>query len=319
MSKWNVVMTDSVFPSLDGAKSELKAVDAALHLLDSDTSLTDPAVLDADAVLTVYAQLQKDVVDQLRNCKIIARCGIGVDNIALDACTERGIWVTNVPDYCLDEVSDHALGLTLALLRKIPQLNTSLHQGTWVKNSGLTVPRLNQVTLGLIGFGRIARSLAAKSQALGMRIMAYDPGLPEQVIKDGGAVPASFDEVLAASDVISLHCPLMDQTRHLFNAQTLAKMKKGSFLVNTSRGGLIDEAALRAAVESGHLAGAGIDVFEQEGANFATPLIGLDQVILTPHFAFYSEESVMELLRKAAHQIALVLGGSKPDYPLNNV
>lgn len=319
MSKWHVVMTDSVFPSLDVAKAEFKAVDADFKLLDGKDELDTPDVLGADAILTTYAQLRKDLVERLDNCKIIARCGIGVDNIDVAACTNRGIWVSNVTDYCLDEVSDHALGLILAVVRKIPQLNESLHKGQWVKNSGVPIPRLGNLTLGLVGFGKIARYLKNRAAPLGMRTLAFDPGLSDAEIEKAGAKAVPFEKLLSESDVISLHCPLTNGTRHLFNAESLSNMKRGSFLINTSRGGLVDEDALRKAIESGHLAGAGIDVFENEGAKYDTPLRGVDNVILTPHIAFYSQQSVMELLQKASHQIAKVLSGDVPDYPVNHV
>ena len=314
---WKVLLTDHVFPSLEPAREELARVGAELVLANGDRAAVVRALAEADAVLNTYFPLDADLIGLMTRCRIIARLGIGVDNVDVAEAERRGIWVTNVPDYCIDEVADHTLALILALLRKVTLLDRLTRAGRWTFEPARPIPRIAGLVLGLVGFGQIGRRVCEKAQAFGLRVLAYDPYVNPFVVRQAGATPADLETVLAASDVVSIHVPLTPQTRHLLDRQRLARMKPGAFLVNTSRGGIVDEAALRQALDEGRLAGAALDVLEHEGADWESPVRGHERVILTPHVAFYSEASVAELQRKAARQVAAVLSGSAPQYPVN--
>jgi D-3-phosphoglycerate dehydrogenase len=263
----------------------------------------------AHGVIANLARIDAAAIGCLTQCQVIARLGVGINNIDTVAAQARGIVVTNVPDYCRAEVSDHALALMLSLLRKLPLAHADVQRGVWKQLSYRPIRRLSTLTLGLVGFGRLAQALAMKVQALGMKVIAHDP----YIKASQSTFPVmSLDELLAQADVVSLHAPLMPDTRGLMNAKTLSGMKRGSVLVNTSRGELVDEAALAAALDSGHLAGAALDVFATEPLPMDSPLRARPNVLLTPHMAFYSEESLHDLQRTAAEEVARVLSGEAP-------
>ncbi len=317
MARPLIAVTDSVFPSLDPAMAALKRVDPEVRMAKSGAADDILAVArDADAVLVTYAKLPGDLLHQLKRCKVIGRFGLGVDNIDIPAATACGITVTYVPDYCLHEVSDHAMALLLALARKIPFSNRLVQSGRWEMPAVVPIRRLHGRVLGLIGFGNIPRALAPKAKALGLRVVTHDPYVSKDVLAAAGVEGVGFDELLAMSDFVSVHAPLLPATRGLMNAQTFAKMKKGALLINTARGPLVDEAALVAALDSGQLGGAALDVVATEPLAKDSPLIGRDNVILTPHTAFYSVEALEELQTKCASDVARVLSGEKPVYPV---
>jgi D-3-phosphoglycerate dehydrogenase len=312
-----IAVTDSVFPSLDPAIAALKRVDPELRMAKSASADDILAVArDADAILVTYAKLPAELLRQLNRCKVIGRFGLGVDNIDLPAARERGIVVTYVPDYCLQEVSDHAMALLLALARKVPLSNRLVQGGRWEMPAVVPIRRLEGQTLGLVGFGNIPRRVAPKAQAFGLKVIVHDPYVSADVLGAHKVEGVSFDELLARSDFVSVHAPLMPATRGLFNAQAFAKMKKGALIINTARGPLIDEAALIAALDAGHLGGAALDVAEVEPLPKDSRLIGRDNVILTPHTAFYSVEALNELQTKCATDVARVLSGEPPVYPV---
>jgi D-3-phosphoglycerate dehydrogenase / 2-oxoglutarate reductase len=312
-----IAVTDSPFPSLDPAKAALARIDPELRIAQSPSAHDILAVArDADAILVTYAKLPGELLRQLRRCKAIGRLGLGVDNIDIPAALELGITVTYVPDYCMQEVSDHAMALLLALARKIPQSNALVQAGRWEVAPVVPIHRLSGRVLGLVGFGNIPRTLAPKAKAFGLRVVAHDPYAPQHVLAAAGVEDVSFDRLLEISDFVSIHAPLLPATRGLFSAEVFRKMKPGACLINTARGPLVDENALVAALESGQIAGAALDVVAVEPLPKDSRLIGRDNVILTPHTAFYSVEALNELQTKCAADVARVLSGEPPVYPV---
>jgi D-3-phosphoglycerate dehydrogenase / 2-oxoglutarate reductase len=312
-----IAVTDSPFPSLDPAKAALARIDPELRVANSASAEDILAVgRDADAILVTYAKLPGELLRQFRRCKAIGRFGLGVDNIDIAAAAELGITVTYVPDYCMQEVSDHAMALLLALARKVPQSNALVQAGRWDMPAVVPIHRLAGRVLGLIGFGNIPRALAPKAKAFGLRVVAHDPYVSQHALVAAGVEGMSFDRLLEISDFVSIHAPLLPATRGLFNAEVFRKMKQGACLINTARGPLVDEDALLAALDSGRLAGAALDVVAVEPLPKQSGLIGRDNVVLTPHTGFYSVEALNELQTKCAADVARVLSGEKPVYPV---
>jgi len=317
MARPVIAVTDSVFPSLDPAKAALARLEPELRMAKSASADDILAVArEADAVLVTYAKLTGDILRQLKRCKAIGRFGLGVDNIDLAAAKEMGITVTYVPDYCLQEVSDHAMAMLLALARKIPYSNALVQAGRWEMPAVVPIYRLEGRVLGLIGFGNIPRRVAPKAQAFGLNVITHDPFVSQEAAKLLGVDNVRFDQLLARSDFISVHAPLTAQTRGLLNAEALAKMKKGVLIVNTARGPLVDEQALVAALDSGQVGGAALDVLATEPPTKDSPLLGRDNVILSPHTGFYSVDALNELQTKCASDVARVLSGEQPVYPV---
>ncbi len=312
-----IAVTDSVFPSLDPAVAALKHIDPEIRMAKSPSAgdILDVA-READGVFVTYAKLPGELLRQFERCKVIGRFGLGVDNIDVKTASDLGIVVTYVPDYCLHEVSDHAMALLLALARKIPFSNALVQGGRWEMPAVVPMRRLEGRTLGLVGFGNIPRRVAPKAMAFGLKVVAYDPYAPADAARAAGIQLVEFEQLLAISDYVSLHAPLTPQTRGLFNADVLSKMKAGAYLINTARGPLIDEPALIAALDSGHLGGAALDVVATEPLSKDSRLLGRANVILTPHTAFYSVEALEELQTKCASDVARVLSGERPVYPI---
>lgn len=313
-----IVVTDHPFPNLDATMSVLRSLDADVVVVQckSEEELLG-LVRDADAILNTYVKITGRVIEQLGRCRIVARYGIGVDNVDIAACTSRGIVVTNVPDYCVDEVSDHALALLLCLARKVNQLDGAVKNGIWTYVPFQPMFRLRGRVLGLVGFGKIARQLASKARALGLEIAAYDPYIPAERIAAENAMPVDLTRLVEISDFISVHCPLTPETSGLIGEALLKRMKPTACLINTARGGIVEERALFELLRSKRIAGAALDVLSGEGPSVSAALRDLDTLIVTPHAAFYSEESVVELQKKAATQVVKVLTGQHPDYPVN--
>jgi D-3-phosphoglycerate dehydrogenase len=291
-----VAVADSVFPNLDTARELLSAVPAELKLSEQATPEEILRVAaPADALLVTYAKITGD---------------------DLDAATAAGIVVTKVPDYCIDEVSDHAMALLLALVRKIPASNAQVHAGRWEMKAVVPIHRLRGRVLGLVGFGRIPQLVAPKAKAFGLRVIVYDPFVPADVLARERVDQVDFDELLAESDYVSIHTPLLPETRNLFSTEAFGRMKPGAYLINTARGPIVDDQALAKALDAGQLAGAALDVMPTEPP-VGSPLLGRENVIITPHTSFYSEESLLELQRKAAQEVADVLSGKPPKNPVN--
>ncbi len=313
-----IAVTDSVFPSLDPAKAALARLNPTYRMSKSVNADDIVAVAkDADAVLVTYAKLTREVLTQFTRCKAIGRFGLGVDNIDLVTAKEKGIAVNYVPDYCIREVSDHAMALLLALIRKIPLSNKLVQSGRWEMPAVVPIRRIEGTVLGLVGFGHIPRLIAPKARAFGIKVIAYDPYANPEVFKAAGVDSVAFDTLLKTSDYVSVHAPLLPATRGMMNAAAFAKMKKGAYIVNTARGPLIDEPALVAALDSGQIGGAGLDVVAAEPLAKDSPLLGRDNVIISPHTAFYSIEALNELQTKCATDVARVLSGEKAIYPIS--
>jgi D-3-phosphoglycerate dehydrogenase len=312
-----VAVTDSVFPNLDPAKAVLSKIGGELRLAPEPTPEGILSVArEADAVLTTYAKVTAEMIQQMTRCRIISRFGIGVDNVDIPTATGQGIVVTKVPDYCLDEVSDHAMALRLALIRKIPSANARTQSGKWEMRAVVPIHRLRGSVLGLVAFGQIPQLVAPKAQAFGMQVITYDPYVSDDVLKRANVRRVELDELIRTSDYISLHCPLTPETKHLFSTGAFQKMKPSAYLVNTARGPVVDEAALAEALDQKLIAGAALDVMEKEPPG-ASSLFGRDNVIVTPHTSFYSEESLVDLQTKAAEEVVRVLSGQAPRNPVN--
>ena len=317
MQQLRVGVSDSVFPNLDPAREVLSKIGAELRVAGEPTAEAILGVAaDADALLVTYAKITAEMIRQMKRCRIISRFGIGVDNVDIAAATNAGIVVTKVPDYCMDEVSDHAMALLLSLVRKIPYANSLVHAGRWEMPAVVPIHRLRGSVLGLVGFGRIPQLVAPKAQAFGLKVVAFDPYIPQDVMTRAGVEKVEFAELVKMSDYISIHSPLLPETHHLFNADVFRKMKPTAYLVNTARGPIVDETALAHALDARQLAGAALDVLSQEPPS-GSPLFGRNNVILTPHTSFYSVESLVELQIKAAEEVVRVMTKQAPRNPVN--
>jgi D-3-phosphoglycerate dehydrogenase / 2-oxoglutarate reductase len=302
-----VVITDWGFASLDAEKEVFSPHGIELCALQckSEDEVAE-AVVDADIVITQWAPVRAKAIQAMKHCRGIVRYGIGLDNVDLQAAAERKIPVRNVPDYCLNEVADHTMALLLNLQRQVSTVQSRVRDGNWKIVPPLPLPPLRQSTLGLIGFGRIARLVAHRAKAFGMAVIAADRFVERDVFENQGVQGVDLDDLISRSDIISLHCPLTDETRHLVNADRLARMKSLALVLNTSRGGLIDTEALAEALRTSRIAGAGLDVLEQEPAEQNAEILHLPNAVVTSHTSWYSRASVGELQRLAA-QAALDL------------
>lgn len=310
MAPYVIAITDHVFHGVEPERAAAEALGAELRVGQCRTPEEVLALThDADAILNCYAPMPTNVIDALEHCKIIARYGIGVDTVDLVAATRKGIAVTNVPEYCVDEVSDHALALLLAWARKVVVANRAIRAGSWQLADVAPIHRLRGQTLGLVGLGKIALRLAGKAQALGLRVIGTDPYVSAERVAPLNIALLPLDDVLAQSDFVSLHAPLTNETRGMLNADAFAKMKPTALIINTARGPLIDDGALRNALSSGKIAAAALDVTPLEPLPADSPLRTLENVILTPHIAYYSEESLCDLQQEAVDEVTRALRG----------
>jgi len=315
---FDVLITDHAWPSIDVERRVLSAVGARLIVAEDgdEVELCRLAPL-ADAILTNWKPVTPAVLDAAQRCRVVSRYGVGLDNIAVDHATRLGMLVTNVPDFCVDEVSDHAMALLLACARRVVVFARATREGRWDLGAGGALPRLRGQTLGLIGYGHIARALMPKALGFGLKVMAYTPHLAPDALAPFGAATNDLDALLRASDYVSIHVPLTTGTRSLIDARALGLMKPTAFLINTSRGPVVDEVALHRALVQGRIAGAALDVLAREPPAPTNPLLALDNVIVTPHAAFYSSEAIEEVEQKAAEQVAQVLRGAVPANAIN--
>jgi D-3-phosphoglycerate dehydrogenase len=313
-----VLITDYAWDSLEPERSLLAEADAepVLPTTTSEEELTELA-RPADAIMTCWRQVTADMLEAADRCQVVARYGVGLDNIDVAHATDLGILVTNVPSFCEDEVAEHALALILALTRNVVRFARQTAGGEWDNAAFGPMRRLRGRTIGIVGFGSLGRALAIRAQALGMRVLAHTRTPPSHAHDDGVTFTPALEKLLGEADVVSLHVPLTDQTRGMIGHRELALMRPGALLINTSRGAVVDTDALGEAINAGRLAGAGLDVLPSEPPPANHPLLGLEQVIITPHAAFFSAESTLALQQGAARSVVDVLNGHIPRNVVN--
>lgn len=318
MAKFKVLVTDYEYKTLEYEEKVLAEIDAELLKAQCKTEEeVIEAAKEVDALLVQYAPIGRKVFAALPRLKAVARYGVGLDVIDLEAATEHGVYVVNVPDYCEDEVSDHTLALLMACTRKVVLLNNDVKGGNWDFNISKPIFRLRGKTLGIVGFGKIPRKLAEKAKVFGLEIFVYDPFVNKEVEEEYGVKLLELDELMKRADFVSIHVPLNKNTRHMISTHEFELMKESAFIINTARGPVIDEKALINALKDNKIAGAALDVIEEEPIAKDSSLLEMDNVIITPHVAWYSEEAQVELQTKAAQGVADVLLGKEPKYLVN--
>jgi len=314
-SEYRVVITDCDHGSIREEKEEFDRIGAELILAQvREEEELIRVGKEADGLINQYALLTRRVFENLPKCKVVARYGVGVDSIDLRAATDLGIIIAFVPDYCIDEVASHAVAMILTLTRKTAFFDRKVKSSQWDFRPGTPIHRIQGKTLGLIGCGKIGFEVAKRISAFGVKVMAFDP----YIQRAGEKIELTdLETVLTKSDFISIHCPLNESTRHLVGEQEFKKMERKPFLINTSRGPIVDEKALIQALEEGRISGAGLDVLETEPPSSKNPMLKMENVILSPHVGFYSEESISELKRRTAKSVSDVLRGMWPGSVVN--
>lgn len=279
----------------------------------------EPLVEDADAVIVFRTYVSEAAIRRMKRCKVILRQGIGFDLVDVPAATRAGIFVSNVPDYCIEEVSSHAMMLLLATVRNLMDYHRVITETGWgFYNTSRTVPPLDRMRLGLLGLGKIGRAMARKARVFGLKLAAYDPYVHQDVFDWLGVERVrQLDELLGQVDILSIHTPLTPETEGLIARREIDLMKPGSYLINTARGKIVDLDAVHDALERGHLAAAGLDVFENEPLDPGHPILKNQKLVATPHVAFYSESAVVRVVTQAIDEVVRVLGGERPLYLVN--
>ncbi|MBA3483378.1 MAG: C-terminal binding protein [Pirellulales bacterium] len=314
MPTFNALYTDYPWSNIDLERSILDEVDCELIVSPDNKEATLASLAPGvDTILTCWAPVTAKVIDAADRCRHIARTGIGLDNIDVARATERGIVVTNVPDYCVNEVAEHTLALIFALGRNITGYHAATKNGQYDLVAGLPAERISGKTLGIIGLGQIGKILAERAAAVGMRVV----GTNRSRQTPAGVEWLPLEELLAASDYVSVQAPLTPETRHLINRDTLRRMKPSAYLINTSRGGLVDHAALAEALTENRIAGAGLDVQDREPPDLSQPPYNDPRVVVTPHVAFYSSQATDELRTRVGRQAAAFLRGERPENVVN--
>ena len=311
--------TEIRFPMAEEV-AELAKVNA--KLVEADWATEEDiieAARDTDAILTDATPVTRRVIDSSLKCKVIVCYGIGYDTIDVDAATDNGILVVNVPDFCLEEVSNHAITLLLACAKKLVFLNNGTKQGRWVECKQAQAPMgsISGQTLGVVGCGNIGRMTARKAQCFGLRLLGYDPYVDKSLAREYGITLVSLPELLKESDYVSVHALLNKETWHLIGEKEFRQMKPTAYFINTSRGSVVDEAALIKALQEKWLAGAGLDVFEKEPIDPNNPLLKMENVVVTPHAAFYSDAALKRLRISVGQEAARVLSGRWPKNVVN--
>jgi D-3-phosphoglycerate dehydrogenase len=320
MPAWRVVMTDFTEPGHAIETEVFERSGLPVDLVGAEESRERGLIATtagADALLVQFATIDRSLIETLDRCQVISRYGIGVDMIDLEAAADAGIPVANVPDFCIDEVSTQTIGFLVDLNRRTVQLDRHVHEKRWGTAPPVTAPRrLAGQTLGVVGLGAIGREVARKAQALGLQILAHDPYA--QVEPSSGVELVELGELLGASDYVTLHCPLNDSTRGLVGPAELAAMKPTAYLLNLSRGPVVQQEALVHALRSGEIQGAALDVLDREPPDPDDPILALDNVIVTPHASSWSVESALQLRRDAADNVVVALSGGRPRSVVNH-
>ncbi|WP_307857690.1 C-terminal binding protein [Paenarthrobacter sp. DKR-5] len=308
-----IVVTDWDQDSL--AEEEAVAESRSMELVRADCRTEEDvirAAAGAQGILVQYAPVTRKVFEALPELKAVGRYGVGVDTVDVEAATDSGVAVCNVPDYGTEDVSDHAIALALTLARGVAALDRAMRRGDYSLAPAQPLHRLSGRVFGVVGLGLIGAATARKARGVGYSTIGFDPLQTPGTVSPDGTTVVTFEELISRADVLSLHVPLNRHTHHLVNAEVLARMKPGALLVNTCRGGVVDTEALVEALQSGSLRGAGLDVFEEEPLPSTSSLLGLQNVVLTPHAAWYSEESQEELKRRTAENVMDVIAGRAP-------
>ena len=317
MGKFKVVITDREYETIDNELRILGEIDADVY--DYQCRNEDDVIRvtrDCDAIIIQYAKITKKVIEALDNCRIIAKYATGIDGIAIAEATKRGIYVTNVNEYCSDEVSTHAIALLLQLQRRIKEFDMWTDGGNWFQ-MGSSVSSLKKSVVGVISFGSIARKYVSKLKPFCDEIWVYDKFVSNEEILKYNVKPKKFEEIVAHADFISIHAPLTDETKHMFNREVFKTMKPTASLINVARGGLVCEADLLQALQEGEIASAALDVLETEPPRPENPLLHMKNVIVTPHTAWYSTESQKKLQSTVAEDVVRVLSGKMPENLVN--
>jgi D-3-phosphoglycerate dehydrogenase len=306
------VLTDPSF--------ERELVQGDLVGLDVVVETSSPPWSGDDVVgLLSFEPVTADDLAALPKVRVVATPSVGFDHVDVEAATARGVWVCNVPDYCIEEMADHSIALLLALARGVVELDRSVREGGWDHRAAGRLGRLADVRLGIVGYGRIGRAVAARALALGMDVVAFDPLLEPDAIASTGVQPASLEELLRSSTAVTLHAPLTPDTEHLLGARELALLPEGAYVLNVARSGLVDSEALLAALAAGRLGGVALDVLEVEPPDAAAPAPQVPRLVVNPHAGWYSEEAEEAAPRRATEAVRDVLEGRVPANPVNEV
>lgn len=308
-----VLITDYEYANVDIEKEMFR--EAGMELIEGQWKTADElkeVARDADGIITQYADMNREVIEQLEHCKIIIKYGIGINSIDVEAATEKGIYVCNIPDYGVDEVTNQAIAFMFALARKLYITDKDIRNGIWDYTRLVPIQRFENSTVGIVGFGRMGQELARKLAPFGVKLLAYDPEFKKEKGNSLNVESVDLDTLLRQSDFITLHCPATDSNIGFINDDAFDKMKKTAYLINTARGVVVDQKALTRALEEKKIAGAGIDVYETEPIDPNDPLLKLDNVILSGHSSWYSETAIENLHIKAVQEVINVLEGNLP-------
>jgi D-3-phosphoglycerate dehydrogenase len=316
---YKIVYTDNIYKDTDIEKHRFSQVgfDFTVAPSHDEESLIE-ICRDADGIMVSFAEITGRIIEAAERCKIIVRCGIGVNNIDIAAATKKGIMVANVQKYCADEVSDHVLALMLTLLRRTAYMDRLIKNEVWDPSKARPIPRIKGLTMALYGLGDIAGMVAKKTKAFGFNLIAYDPFVSDECFEKMNVTRITDEsELFSRADVLSLHIPLNEKTSRIITYEKIKRMKPSSILINTARGGIVDEAGLIRALQEGLISGAGLDVLKDEYPDMSNPLLHMDNVIVTPHIAYYSEGSEMDLRNFACDQVIGALIDGAPRFFIN--
>jgi D-3-phosphoglycerate dehydrogenase / 2-oxoglutarate reductase len=319
--KTQVYVTDDRYGDYSIEQEILAEVDAEIVVCDlHDPSIAKTTLAKADAILLNLFDMNANIIASLKNCRVISRYGVGIDNVDVAAATKAGIWVARVPSYCVDEVAVHTIGLLLGAIRRIPARDRLVRAGAWNLQNTQKVHRMAGRRLGIIGFGAVGREVYKRLSTFQLaETLVYDPSKDPDYVREAGAEPVPLQTLLQESDYVTIHAPLSEATTGLIDREKLALMKPGAILVNTARGKIVNQADLVEALQEGRLAYAALDVMDTEPPAADDPILALDNIILTDHCAYYSEQSISELKAKTAYNVLEVLKGRSPVYPVNAV